>query len=160
MPHIRLFILILLILAPFTVGSKAPIDSSPLIYAISGIVESESKGNVSGLKVFMEYSELDTFDVTNGYFYKEFGVTTTTTNPTGNFVIRDTLSSYLYGSVGWEILRVRIIRQGDTIKGPTIFRDSGKYISVPSREIGCGSTSRTLPAQEVYTVTNQKVTIP
>jgi hypothetical protein len=157
---ITISLLIVLLLLPFVVGSKAPSDPSPLIYATSGIVESESKGNVSGLTVFMEYSQLNTFDDTNGYFYKEFGATTATTNSDGKFVIRDTLSSYSYGSVAWEILRVRVISQGDTIKGETILRDSGKYISVPSRDVGCGSTSRTLPAQEVYSFTNQKVTIP
>lgn len=154
-------LLIVLLLTPFLVGSKGVSDPpSPQIYALSGIVESESKGNISGLTLFLEYSHLDTFDDTNGYFYKEFGSATVMTNPDGKFVIRDTSSSYSYSGVGWEILRVRVISQGDTIEGPTIFRDSGKYIPVPSREVGCGSTSRTLPAQEIYSFINQKVTIP
>jgi len=160
MSKIRILLLISLVLSPFVVGSKAPSDPRHLIYATGGTIESGSKGNVSGLTVFMEYSQLNTFDDTNGYFYKEFGATTATTNPDGKFVIRDTLSSYSYGSVGWEILRVRVISQADTIKGPTIFIDSGRYTSLPSRDVGCGSTSRTLPAQEVYSFTNQKVTIP
>jgi len=160
MPRIRSFILILLILAPFTVGSKAPSHPSPLIYALSGTIESESKGNVSGLTVFVEYSYLDTFDDTSESYYKEFGATTATTTSTGKFVVRDTLSTYSYGGMGWNILRVRVISQGDTIKGETIFRDSAKYVSLPSREVGCGSTSQTLPAQEVYSFRNQKVIIP
>lgn len=160
MSSTKIILFVLLLLVPFLVGMKGYGDSSPLIYALSGAIESESNSDVSGLTVFLEYSQLNTFDDTNEYFYKEFGVATTTTNPDGKFIIRDTLSSYLYGGIGWEILRVRVISQGDTIKGPTIFRDSGKYISVPSREVGCGSTSRTLPAQEVYSFTNQKVIIP
>lgn len=157
----RILLLIFLLLSPFIVGSKVVSDPpSPQIYALSGIVESESKGDVSGLTVFLEYSHLDTFDDTNGQFYKEFGEGTAITRSDGKFVIRDTSSRYSYSGVGWEILRVRVIRQGDTIKGPTIFRDSGKYISIPTREVGCGSTSRTLPAQEIYSFTDQKVIIP
>lgn len=160
MSSAKVVILVLLLLTPFLVGMKGYGESSPLVYAVGGVVESESKGNVSGLTVFLEYSQQSTFDDTNGYFYKEFGVTTATTNPDGKFVIRDTLSSYSYGGVGWDILRIRVISHGDTIKGETMFRDSGKYVSLPSREVGCGSTSRTLPAQEVYSFRGQKVTIP
>ena len=161
MSKIRILLLIFLVLSPFVVGSKGVSDPpSPQIYALSGIVESESMGNVSGLTVFLEYSHLDTFDDTNGNFYKEFGVGTAITRSDGKFVIRDTSSRYSYSGVGWEILRVRVMSHGDTSKGPTIFRDSGKYVSVPTREVGCGSTSRTLPAQEIYSFANQKVIIP
>jgi hypothetical protein len=159
MSSAKLVLLVLLLLSPFLIGMKGYGDSSPIIYALSGTLESGSNANVSGLPVFLEYSQHSSFDDSNGYYYQEFGAIVTT-NPDGKFVIRDTLSTYSYGGVGWDILRVRVISQGDTIKGPAIFRDSGKYISAPSREVGCGSTSRTLPAQEVYMFKDQKVTIP
>src|SRR5688572_4692418 len=126
MSKIRILLLIFLLLSPFIVGSKGVSDPpSPQIYALSGIVESESKEDVSGLTVFLEYSHLNTFDDTNEHFYKEFGDGTAITRSDGKFVIRDTMSRYSYSGVGWEILRVRVIRHGDTIQGPTIFRDSG-----------------------------------
>jgi hypothetical protein len=161
MSKARIPLLIFLVLLPFVVGSKGVSDPpSPQIYALNGVVESESKKNVSGLTVFLEYSHLDTFDDTAVHFYKEFGAGTGITRSDGKFVIRDTSSRYSYSGVGWRILRVRVISLGDTIKGPTIHVDSGKYISIPSREVGCGSTSRTLPAQEIYSFTNQRVVIP
>jgi hypothetical protein len=159
--RIRIPLLIFLVLSPFVVGSKGVSDPpSPQIYALIGVVESESKKNVSGLTVFLECPHLNTFDDTNGHFYKEFGDGTAITRPDEKFVIRDTSSSCSYSGVGWEIFRVRVVSKEDTIKGSTIFRDSGKYISLPSREVGCGSTSRTLPSQEVYIFINKKVTIP